>query len=194
MKTFRKPRSDSYEANISPEDREHLYAWLLQPGLSLKEPARRAPPWRTGKRAGRKPDSQAVAKISRRMRTETGLAELEAAALVQQVVLNKILEHIPPGQLHEEITDLCMRFIGQDVIHKTLQQLDPDSRTDAAKLLLQRSDQNLDRQKFYLLLRKYADEAKAAKEKAQQAGEAGHRQGGIPAEVLAQIEKELKLL
>lgn len=195
MRTFRKPRSDSYEANLSTAEREQLYSWLLQPGLSLEQTCRRAPPWKGGKRDGQKPGPDAVAKIGRRLRTETGLAELEATALVQHAALTKILEHVPPGQLHEEIVDLALRMISQDVIAKTLQQLDPAARTAAAKLLLQRSDQNLDRKKFELTVRRYEDAAKAAADKAREAaGQGLRRRGGIPPEVLAQIEKELKLL
>jgi hypothetical protein len=194
MKTFRKPRSDSYEGHLTDEERKQLYAWLLQPGLSLKETVRRAPPWRGGPRDGQKPGAEAIGKISRRMRAETGLAELEATALVQHAALTAILKHVPPGDLHEEIVNLAMMLISQQVISGTLKNLDPASRNAAAGLMLKRSDQHLNQKKFELIMRKFEEGAKAAKEQAEREGLAGRRDGGIPPEVLGQIEKELKLL
>jgi hypothetical protein len=194
MKMFRKLRSDSYEANLSPEEREQLYSWLLQPGLSLEQTCQRARPWKGGKRDGQKPGPEAVAKIGRRLRISSALDQVSTAAKVEAAAMTRLLEHVLPGSIHEEMVDLAMKHIAQDVISKTLQQLDPDSRTAAAKLMLTRSDQHLDREKFMLEVRKYEDAIQAAKARAKQDGIGARRHGGIPAEVLDQIEKELKLL
>ena len=194
MKLFRKLRSDSYEANLSPEEREQLYAWLLQPGLSLEETCQRARPWKGGKRDGQKPGAEAIAKIGRRLRIGSALDEVSAAAKVEAAAMSRLLEHALPGSIHEEMVDLAMKHIAQDVITKTLQHLDPDSRTAAAKLLLTRSDQHLDRKKFLLEVCKYEDAIQAAKARAKEDGTGVRKHGGIPGEVLDQIEKELRLL
>lgn len=194
MKLFRKPRCDSYEATLTNEEREQLYAWLLQPGLSVAETAQRAPAWRGGKRDGQKPGHEAVAKIGRRLRISSALSEVAAAAKVERAALTGLLGHLPPGAAHEESVDLAMRFLAQDVISKTLDKLDPEARTAAAKVLLMRSDINLERLKFKVETTKYLDAVQAAKAKNKQAGAHAGSDGGIPDEVLKQIEQELKLL
>src|ERR1039458_5357984 len=186
----RKPRSDSYEAGLTPEESDQLYAWLMQPGLSLEETTARAPLWRNGKRAGHPPGQEAVAKIGRRLRIESVLGEVEAAAQVQFAALTRVLQHVPPGTVHEETLDLAMRLISQKAIIMILQDLDPATRTAAIKLMLARSVQNLEREKFKLTVRKYEDATQAALEKSRQAGAAATREGGIPDAVLQQIEKE----
>jgi len=194
MRFFRKLRCDSYEANLSTEEREQLYAWLLEPGLSLRETCQRARPWSGGKRDGEKPSTEAVAKIGRRLRIDSAITELTATAKVELAAMTRLLAHVPPGTVHEETVDLAMKYISQEVIAKTMGKLDPESRTAAARLLLMRSDQNLERERFRLDVRKYEEATQAAKEKAQAAEKAASQPGGVPPEVLDQIEKELKLL
>ncbi len=194
MKLFRKPRCDSYEASLTHEEREKLYAWLLQPGLSLRDACRRAPAWAGGKNKGRQPAEQAVAKIARRLRIGATMSELSAAATVEQAALTNLLQHVPNCLQHEEALDLAMKLISQEVITKTLGMFDSDSRNAGAKLMLQRSDQRLDREKYLLEVTKYQEAAQALKEKDQSSADATTGQGGIPPEIMAQVEKELRLL
>jgi hypothetical protein len=192
MKAFRKPRCDSYEANLSVEEREELYAWLMEPGLSLRDAQERALPWRGGKRDGKKPSAKAVGKIGRRVRIESAMTELSAAAKVEAAAMARLLAHLPPGSLHEETVDLAMRLISQEVIARTLGGLDPGSRTAAARLMLKRSDQNLQRERFMLEVRKYELATEEVKAKLKEAGPG--KAGGVPMEVLDRIEGELKLM
>jgi len=194
MKPFKKLRSDSYEATLTGKQREQLYAWLLDPGMSQKEVCRRAPPWPRGQRAGRKPGECAIGKIGRRLRVEGALGDLEAIAAVKQAALLKMLGSASPDGIHEEIVNAAMQLIGQEVIQKTVNRLEPASRTAAAKLMLERSEQGLDRARFLLEVRKYQDAAKAMKEKAAAGGDKAPGEGGIPPEVMEQVEKELRLL
>ena len=177
MRSFKKLRSDSYEATLTPQQREQLYAWLLDPGLPQEEVCRRTPPWPSGKRAGRKPSEAALSNIGRRVRLEATLDELEAAAAVRQAAMVKLLQEAAPDGIHEDTVNLIMQLVGQEVIQKTLSRMDPGSRTAAAGLMLKRSDQGLDRAKFLLEVRKYQDALKTLKEKNQGVGNKPRRQG-----------------
>jgi hypothetical protein len=194
MKPFKKLRSDSYEASLTTKQREQLYVWLLDPAVSQKEVCRRAPPWPSGKRAGRKPGEYSLARIGQRLRLEGAMQDLDATAAVKQAALVRMLQNAAPDVVHEETVNLAMQLISQEVIQKTLKRLDPASRTAAAKLLLERSDQGLDRAKFLLEVRKYQEATEALKEKHQAEGDQPRRLGGIPAEIMEQVEKDLRLL
>jgi hypothetical protein len=194
MKSYKKLRCDSYEATLTPKQLKQLHAWLLDHGLPQKEVSRRCWPWPGGKRAGRRPCPSGLAKIGRRLRMEAALNELEAAASVKEAAMLKMLREAAPGALHEGMVNVTMMHIAQEVVQKTLQGLDPSSRTAAAKLLLERSNQGLDRAKFMLEVQKYQAAAAALKEKKQADGVKPSKSGGIPPEVMEQVEKELQLL
>jgi hypothetical protein len=191
---LRKPRCDSYHAQLSETEREQIYQWLLEPGLSVDEVVRRAPPWRSGKRAGQPPGEEAVAKIGRKVRVESALAEVEAIAAVQHAALARMLARVPQIPFHEELVNGVMATLGQNVVRDTVQHLDPEARTEAAKLLLTRSDQLLEQKKFDWLVHKFEEETHALKLKEEQALQSDPQHRGVPAEVLAEIEKELRLL
>jgi len=194
MIPFKKLRSDSYEASLTPKQREQLYVWLLDPAVSQKEVCRRAPPWPSGKHAGQKPGECSLARVGRRLRIEGAMQDLDATAAVKQAALVRMLQNAAPDAVHEDMVNLAMQLISQEVIQKTLNRLDPASRTAAAKLLLERSDQGLDRAKFLLEGRKYQEATEALKEKNRAGGDEPRRLGGIPPEVMEQVEKDLRLL
>jgi hypothetical protein len=194
MKSYKKLRCDSYEATLTPKQLKQLHAWLLDPGLPQKEVSRRCRPWPSGKRAGKRPCPSGLAKIGRRLRMEAAVNELEAAASVKEAAMVKMLQEAAPEALHEGMVNVMMMRIAQDVIQRTLQGLDPSSRTAAAKLVLERSNQGLDRAKFLLEVRKYQDAVQAMKEKKQAGKDEPRKSRGIPPEVMEQVERELRLL
>jgi hypothetical protein len=49
MRTFKNPRRGSYEGNLTLEEREQLYGWLLEPGLPVAEVVNQARPWQGGR-------------------------------------------------------------------------------------------------------------------------------------------------
>jgi hypothetical protein len=125
---------------------------------------------------------------------EAAVNELEAAASVKEAAMVKMLQEAAPEALHEGMVNVMMMHIAQDVIQRTLQGLDPSSRTAAAKLVLERSNQGLDRAKFLLEVRKYQDAVQALKEKKQAGKDEPRKSRGIPPEVMEQVERELRLL
>jgi hypothetical protein len=191
---IRKARCDSYRAQLAEEERKQLYQWLLEPGLPLDEVVRRAPPWRVGRWAGTKPGRETIAKIGRQLRVESTLAEIEDVVAVYEAAMAKMFPNLSASEIHERILNSVMGLLAQRVLGKTVNEKDPRIGTDAARLMLKRSDQFFDREKFAFIVRKYEEEAHALKLSEEQARQEDSRHRGIPEEVMEQIEKELRLL
>jgi hypothetical protein len=181
MKVPKKMRCDSYEVQLSHEEREQLYDLLLEPTLSMDAMRRQSPAWRLGKYKGKKPNWRTLLSIRTRLRREVFLTTLEANALDSAAAEKEIHRHYRgKGDIQERMLDRCITLIGGDVLQKTLDQLDPESRTAATRLLLQRSEQKIKREKLALETKKM--------EQVQE------KTGAVTKDALDRAAEELKLL
>lgn len=148
-----KPRSDSYEAALSDEQREELHALLSQPDLSLAAVRKLCPPWKDGPHDGAPPSIETLSKIGLRLRREQMLLNVEAKAKLMEAVRAQAKTHaseMQSGQTLEEMIDVACDLVGQEVLQKTMEDTDPKNRTAALRALLKRADQKLNRELFTL--------------------------------------------
>ncbi len=73
---MKKLRSDSYEAQLTPEELQQLHTDLAQPGADLTKIQSSLPPWRTGPYAGARPSLRTLSGIAARLRGEHSLSAL----------------------------------------------------------------------------------------------------------------------
>jgi len=160
-----KPRSDSYEASLTEEQREELHALLSQPDLSLAQVRLLAPAWGSGPRDGAKPSITNLSQIFSRLRREAMLLNVEAKAKLMEAVRAQAKSHaseMESGQTLEEMIDIACDLVGQEVLQKTMADEDPKNRTAALRALLKRADQKLNREVLSLDRDKFEfDAAKA---------------------------------
>jgi hypothetical protein len=194
MRAYKKLRSDTYEAQLTEEEREQLYVWLAPDDVSLAAVSQKAPVWRTGRFAGRRPSPLTLRGIAAMMRTETAMAELQITDQVARELSEKLEQMYGRGKMLDKMLDRIMALIGNEVMKRTLKGLDPRARAEAAKLLLRRSDQKLNREKFQWTKKVFREEAKALRQKSEAEAKGGSRAGAITRETWDRIEKELKLL
>jgi hypothetical protein len=184
MKSFKKSRSDSYEWNLSPEERGQLHGWLSDVALSLRDVQMRAPVQRQGRRSGRKPSISVLSNIGRRIRTEMVLARIRGGLMLTRGEVGSILGEEVDGDIREELLEEVMLMIAQEVIQKTLTGGDAAARTAATRLLLTRSEQDLKREKFAL-----------EREKAESLEKVREGQGtAVSRGALSEATEDLKLL
>jgi hypothetical protein len=181
MKALRPPRCDSYEVQLTPDERAQLHEWLLDPTLSLVEIVKRTPAWHGGKLVNKKPDAKTLSKIRIRLQCESFLITLEANALVSDAVETEIRRRYKgKGDIQERLLDRCMTVMSEEVLEKTIKKLDPQGRTAAARLLLVRSEQKIQREKLALETKKTE--------------QALEKTGSVTKDALARAAEELKLL
>jgi hypothetical protein len=132
-------RSDSYEASLTPEERQSLYA-LLRAEVPYHEILKTTPVWRTGENMGQRPWTRTLYGIKHRLDLEDMLMNLEGESSFLEKT-KSALDAFVKGSDGEKVLDRCMALIGQEVIQRTLKRLNPGARTAAAKLLLKRADQ-----------------------------------------------------
>jgi hypothetical protein len=159
-----KPRSDSYEATLTDEQREELHAWLSQPDLSLAEVRRLAPKWAGGPHDGSPPSIATLSGIGSRLRQEAMLLNVEATAKLMEAVRQKVGAHsreLQSEQSLEQTLDTVCDLVGQEVLQKTLEREDPKNRTAALRALLKRADQKLTDRRVKLLEQEAAQAQKA---------------------------------
>lgn len=140
--TTRKPRSDSYAAQIqalAPEAWRAFEPLLTDPSLSLAQLQSLAPPWQRGKFKGRRPSLELLSNLATRYRTEAMLLNVQATAKMMEAVKHKVRRQAPDQA--EALLDLICDSIGEEVLRKTLEGVDAKGRTAAARLLLKRADQ-----------------------------------------------------
>ena len=181
MKAFRKPRCDSFEAHLSPEELEELHALLMQPALSIFEMRERAPVWSSGKFDGKKPNWRTLLQIRTRLRREEFLTTVEANARVSEAALKEIHRRYKGrGDIQQRMLNHCMTLMTDEVLGKTLDQLDPQGRTAAARVLLQHSAQKIMRKKLAVEKKKIA--------------QTQEKSGAVTKDALDRAAEELKLL
>jgi hypothetical protein len=181
MNISKKPRSDSYEAQLSSEERERLHVWLLQPSLSLAQVAELTPAWHGGAWAGEKPDDWTLSKIRTRLHREEFLAELEANAVASEALLREIFQRYGiEGDVQERLLDHTITILSVRTLTKTLDQIDPQGRTAGTRMMLQRSEQKIKQAKIELALKKLGQEE--------------NKDGVVTKETLDRLAEELKLL
>jgi len=190
VRFFRKKRSDRYETALTLKEKEQLITILLNPKWSVEQMCRRAPPWAKGKRKGQQPKAGVIGRLAREVRMEFVAQQMEGAEQTRAAMVLRMFKDAPPDAIHEEMVNLAMQLISQEVITKTVDGLDPASRTAAARLMLKRSDQHLDRAKFLFDVGKFQEAARALREK--HVVEVGEK--GIPPEVMDRVEKQLRLM
>lgn len=160
-----KPRPDSYEAALSDEQREELHALLLSQDLSLAAVRLLAPAWVGGSRDGLKPSIATLSEIGARLRREQMLLNVEAKAKLMEAVRKQAKTHaveLTSGQTLEEMIDMACDLVGQEVLQKTMEDVDPKNRTAALRALLKRADQKLNRELFTLDREKFEFDAAQA--------------------------------
>ena len=133
-------QKDSYEASLTPEERESLYA-MLRSDMPFNEVLNATIPWRTGENAGKKPTLRTLYAINSRLDLEAILMGIEGTATFVENT-NRQLRPYLKGTDGEKVLDQAMELIGKEVIRRTLYRLNPAARTAAAKLLLKRADQH----------------------------------------------------
>lgn len=130
--------ANSYEASLTDAQRRELYA-MLRSDLPFDELLKNAPPWGSGKEAGKKPSLGTLHRINERLDFEAILLSLEGtSALVEGKEKKSRANVYGKG---EQILDRALELIGHEVIRRTLNRRNAGERTAAAKLLLQRADQ-----------------------------------------------------
>jgi hypothetical protein len=164
-----KPRSDSYEAALTEEQREELHALLLSPELSLSAVRKLAPVWPCGPRDGAKPSIGNLSQIAARLRREQMLLNVEAKAKLMEAVRAQAKSHaveMGSGQTLEQLIDVACDLVGQEVLQKTMAEEDPKNRTAALRALLKRADQKLVDRRIRILEQQaqQAEKAKAVTE------------------------------
>jgi hypothetical protein len=132
-------RSDSYEASLTPEERQRLHA-MLRTKMTIDEVLAESVPWSSGEDAGKKPCWRTLYNIRCRLKLEHMLLNIEWSATIVERTTEK-LKALLKGTDAEKTLDVCMALIGQEVITSTMQGLSQEARNAATRLLLKRADQ-----------------------------------------------------
>jgi hypothetical protein len=132
-------QKDSYEASLTPEERQSLYA-MLRSDMPFEEVRKATVPWRTGEDAGKQPTLRTLYAINSRLDLEAILVGIEGTATFVEHTHRRLRPYLK-GTDGEKVLDQAMELIGREVIRRTLYRLNPAARTAAARLLLKRADQ-----------------------------------------------------
>jgi hypothetical protein len=136
-----KPRSNSYWGMLTEKQKALVQSILFAPGVSLREAAQRVPPTPGGPQIGRPPCLANLSNIRRQLKAEEMVFHIEE----EEELIEGIRAQLRTGKAmtreQERLLDETMIVIGREVMSKTLERLDPASRTAAARLLLKRADQ-----------------------------------------------------
>lgn len=135
---MRKPRSDSYEAQLSVTELDTLHQSLQQPNVNLKQLQAQLPAWRSGPHQGEKPTIRTLQNIATRLRAEELLLEMEAAGEIL-----KTAQHQAPSVLNAAPTRFLNQICGllaQEILEKTVKREDPCVRACLIRLLLRQQE------------------------------------------------------
>jgi hypothetical protein len=133
-------RPDSYEATLTAKERRSLYVMLLCGRESLEEIQEQAIPWRSDEKKGQKPEISTLWKIQTRLRMERIVSRVNESCGKLEIY-KELLMPMAKAMHQEQLLDWIMTLISEEVIDRTLERLNPEARTAAAKLLLKRADQ-----------------------------------------------------
>jgi len=165
---MKKMKSNCYEGQLTAEELAAVHALLLKPGTNLEEATSLAPPWKTGKYAGRKVSHTTLSKIGRRVRSENIAHKIDEGVKTLEMTA-EILKR--EGRFSEQGDDyieaICTKIAHRLVSEKlSTPNIGPDNGKVEAKeeakdeakkiaavvaltkVLMKRKDQELARAKF----------------------------------------------
>jgi hypothetical protein len=153
----RKSRCDTYLNSLSADDRQKVHALLLNPAVKLVDAVLQIPPWGPGRRAGKRLSLTSLCNIRHKLRLESLVIEAESNVRLKTDFdkLSNLTSLAPRDP--ELAIDLALSMIAEEVIAKTLHQLDTKDRNVSMRLLLKRADQRRWDRKMQFL----EDQAKA---------------------------------
>lgn len=107
------PRSDRYEAQLTPRQLRTLHAALLSGTRRIEDIRKTAPPWRTGTWAGQRPSMGTLSHLRERLQLRQTVEENNATTDILATVLRDALPGITQDQLdtigHKTFTTLAIR-------------------------------------------------------------------------------------
>jgi hypothetical protein len=137
---MKKPRPDSYEAQLTSDELIQLHALLSTPKLKLEEVQSKAPPWRAGPYAATQPSIAALSRIAAQLRAEEHLLNIEATTKLLETICRKI-DACP--DLSENLMDNVCKLVGQELLANLIQKGSQKEQLIQLRLLLKREDQRL---------------------------------------------------